>query len=192
MRSQRGIQIVLAGWATIMIVIGASLMAGHWIPLPSTAPEEGHLPGAADGRWRVYHFLYMECPCSRRVLEHICQRQAVRGMAERLVLIGNSSDLPGSARREDCEVDWVTPQELETEYGVESAPMMVVVDPKGRTRYSGGYTSRKQVLDIQDREIMDRLLAEEEVDALPVFGCAVSRQLQSITDPFGLKYEQEE
>jgi hypothetical protein len=193
MRSQWLIHGVLATWTAIMIVVGSSLMVSHWIPLPRPAVLSPQISFAnwheeASGGWRAYHFLYMECPCSQRVLKHVTERAPHPGINEKLVLIGHAAQLADAACRLGYEVDCVSPTELKVRYGVETAPLLVVIDPEGKTRYSGGYTSRKQVLDIQDGDIIGRVLAGEDVEPLPLFGCAVSRKLQSMVDPLGFKY----
>jgi len=55
----------------------------------------------------------------------------------------------------------------------------------------GGYTERKQGFDIQDVSIVERLRNEKSVAELPLFGCAVSRSLQALLDPLGIKYRAE-
>jgi hypothetical protein len=195
MRTQWFVHGVLAVWACLMIVIGSSLMVGHWVPLPRPAVDDAAWSAnladirtdEASGRWAVLHFLYAECPCSRRVLEHVIEQPPRDGVAERIILIGSDTALSARAERQGYEVDSVSPDELKSKYGVEAAPLLVVSDPDGTPRYAGGYTSRKQGPDFQDRHIIADLMAGHEVEPLPLYGCAVSQRLQGIVDPLGLK-----
>lgn len=84
-------------------------------------------------------------------------------------------------------VDCITPEELLSKYGVEATPLLMILDPDGQQRYIGGYTSRKQLLDVQDKVILDQLMSGQEVEPLPLFDCAVSGRLKSLVDPLGLK-----
>jgi hypothetical protein len=195
MRTQWFVQGVLAVWACLMIVIGASLMVSHWVPLPMPAVDDAawsanltnFCTDQASGRWAVLHFLYAECPCSRRVLEHVIEQPPRDGVTEWIVLIGSDVELAARAEKQGYKVDCVSPEELKSKYGVEAAPLLVVSDPDGKPRYAGGYTSRKQGPNFQDRQILADLMAGHKVPALPLYGCAVSRRLQGIVDPLGLK-----
>jgi hypothetical protein len=69
--------------------------------------------------------------------------------------------------------------------------MFAVMDPSGGLRYLGGYTERKQGLMIEDVTIVERLRSERPVVELPLFGCAVSRSLQAMLDPLGIRYRAE-
>jgi hypothetical protein len=195
MRSQWFVKACLGSWAALMLLIGASLMVNHWVPLPRPELEQsvGNASLAsfqsADTThpWTAVHFLYAECPCSRRVLNYLLEQSPREDVIERIVLIGDAGEFAMKAETPGYEVDCVTPEELLTKYSVEAAPLLMVFDSVGRQRYVGGYTSRKQLLDIQDRAILEQLMSGQEVETLPLFGCAVSRRLKSLVDPLGLK-----
>jgi hypothetical protein len=195
MRSQWFVKACLGSWAVLMLLIGASLMVNHWVPLPrpeieqngSTASLASFQTINAEHCWSAVHFLYAECPCSRRVLDHLLEQSPRADVNECIVLIGDAAELAAKAESRGYEVDCVTPEELLTKYGVEAAPLLMVFDTVGRQRYVGGYTSRKQLLDIQNRTILEQLMSGQEVEPLPLFGCAVSGRLKSLVDPLGLK-----
>lgn len=180
-------------WALMMTVVVASLMVSHWVVLPHpSAGSSTNLTAIRNApttdEWFAFHFLYGDCPCSRRVLKQVVSRNALEGVIERVVLIGNDPEMESVAELQGYEVEVVTPRKLKERFGVESAPLLVVVDGEGTIRYSGGYTSRKQGLDIQDVSLIRRTVAGEQFEELPLYGCAVSKSLKSIVDPFGLKY----
>lgn len=195
MRNQVIVYGVLTIWATTMTLIGACLMVGHWVSLPAPSFDDPHLLNltaassmeSADREWSATHFLFGKCPCSRRVLDRIIGRSPHGEVNEKIVLIDGDEPLRQSAEDAGYRVEVVEAYELKDRYGVEAAPLLVVVDPQGVVKYSGGYTARKQGPDIQAEAILSRLVAGEEVESLPLYGCAVSRNLQAIVDPLRLK-----
>ena len=189
---------VLALWFPAVLVMGATLMVGHWYTLPrpptqspavATAVSNAR-PAAADG-WVAFHFLLGSCPCSQRVFDHLLTSDRPTAVYERVFLVGRDPSFEAAASRHGLEVEVLHPAELQTRFHLESAPLMLVADPEGVVRYLGGYTARKQGPDIRDLAIIDGLLAQRAVQELPLFGCAVSQRLQELLDPLGIKYSQE-
>jgi hypothetical protein len=148
MRSQWLVRTFLAVWASSLTVVGACLMVNHWVPLPgpefSEVVLDGNLINDVDGRWTALHFLYADCACSRRVLEHVLTQPTRTDVRERIVLIGGDAELAARAEGRGFAVDQVSPEQLKAKYRIEAAPLLVVVDPHGQVRYSGGYTTRNQ------------------------------------------------
>ncbi|TWU04076.1 hypothetical protein [Neorhodopirellula pilleata] len=187
-------RVFFSTWVAGLLLVCASLMVGHWVTLPH--PRAGEIvprtvgwatPSDSEKQVFAFHFLYGDCPCSRRVLKHVLSRQPIPGAIERIVLIGQDQQGQADAIGLGFEVDVVTPAQLKELYGVESAPLLVVSDGSGTIRYSGGYTSRKQGLDIQDQTIIQKTIADQDVEGLPLYGCAVSKSLRAIVDPLNLK-----
>lgn len=180
-------------WAVGMTCIVACLMVSHWVALPrpavgSEVPLTRPLANGTDpAPYRVLHFLYADCPCSQRVLNHVLDRDPVPGVTERIVLISETDVITGAIRTCGYEADAVTPEELPERYGVESAPLMVIADRHGIVRYSGGYTSRKQGPDIQDVALITSVRDGKPTESFPVYGCAVSDTLKRLVDPLGIK-----
>lgn len=188
-------------WGVGVLLVTSSLMVGHWVTLPHPAAGE-NLPASVttslvangqkddlqqDSLVLAFHFLYGDCPCSRRVLRQVVQRTPIAGSRERVVLIGEDATMQAAASRVGFEVDVVTPPQLKSKYGVEAAPLLVVTNGDAEILYSGGYTSRKQGLDISDVSIITSIVAGDMVDGLPLYGCAVSKSLRAIVDPLNLK-----
>jgi hypothetical protein len=178
-----------------MTCVVASLMVSHWVPLPH--PENGvalvgheTLDSSFDGKsasWSAVHFLYADCPCSRRILDHVVARSPLTGVREHIVLIGEQDPKTKEARAAGYEVTFVTPSELKQRFGIESAPLLIVTDVNGIIRYGGGYTSRKQGPDIQDESLIRAAVDGRWQETLPLYGCAVSKQLKDLVDPLRLK-----
>jgi hypothetical protein len=146
-----------------------------------TLPEE-------RGRFTVTHVLYSECRCSQRIVSHLIERGARQDVSESSLLVGPSELLIAPLQAAGYRVETVQPSELKSRYAIEAAPLLIVADPSHAIRYLGGYTERKQALDMHDQRIITGVLAGEDAQELPLFGCAVSRALQKLLDPFGLQY----
>lgn len=197
----------LCVWALVVLVLGSFLLAGHLVSLPAPAMAGERLtatlaarPGARPGLWSAVHVLYEGCGCSSRVLSHLTRRTARPDLDETVIYARAAGAGPPSAdeaataaavRSAGFRFEALTPAELETRYQVESAPLLLVADPGGVVRYAGGYTDRSGGKPIFDLTIIDGLKSGHAVQALPVFGCAVSSRVQRAIDPLGLKYPKE-
>jgi hypothetical protein len=85
------------------------------------------------------------------------------------------------------EIVETDPAALRDRFHVEGVPLLLVLAPDGTLRHTGGYTERKQGPNPRDAEIIEDLIAERSVSALPVFGCAVSDELRALLDPLGIR-----
>ncbi|MEM0924603.1 MAG: hypothetical protein AAGJ83_01065 [Planctomycetota bacterium] len=186
-------------WIGIGVTVTSSLMVGHVVALPT--PEEGETisvetlgfqpTGSSDFESKpamAIHVFYGNCPCSQRVLDKLLGRTAMQPIQERIVFVGKPDPREDQASKRGYQVERVTRDELRSRYGVQAAPLLMLVDDRGRILYSGGYTDRKQGPSIQDVAIIESILDGVATESLPVFGCAVSQELQQVIDPFGLKY----
>lgn len=179
----------LGAWFVVMAAAAASLLARHIVPLPPPEDTAGlsSLRTADDaGRWLAVHVLYTECPCSRRIIEHLTTSERPLDIVEHVVLVGERADLAGSLRARGLHVVEVTPDELATRLGVEAVPLLVVLGPDDTTWYSGGYTERKQGPEPRDLDIIARARAGSADPSLPIFGCAIGRALRQAINPLGL------
>lgn len=188
--------VLLAIWVPCLFVVLASLMTDHWatLPRPSTTDTTlqealGRLRTPTDpGRWTAYHVLYDGCRCSRRVLDHLVGSPRNGDVDDLVLFVGDDDRVRGEFAARRMRFVSLTQAELEADYGILAAPLLLVTDPSGQLRYSGGYTDRKQGLACHDLEIVRDLRAGSEVAPLPVYGCGVSTSLQQVLDPLGLKY----
>ncbi|MFK7742194.1 MAG: hypothetical protein AB8H80_17905 [Planctomycetota bacterium] len=204
-------RVVLVAWAPVVLLALASLMTSHWAPLPT--PERGStvlakgLATLRDARdpesplgWTLWHVLYEDCRCSRRVVEQLQDRARQKHVHERCILVrssdeqldetarGNGGELELLLRGHGVPCHLLSNTELERLLGIRAAPLFIVCDDEQRVRHVGGYTDRKQGLALHDRETVARLRAGEEVSSRPVFGCGVASELQDALDPLGIKY----
>ena len=176
-------------------MVAASLALAHDYALPRPPRNEQAVRDAVarsrdaseQGRWLALHVLYSRCRCSERTFAHLFARGPLAGVSERIVLVGAHAELERKARAAGFALEEIGPQQLQERYHVEAAPLFMVADVGGALRYVGGYTERKQSLAMRDVVILDALRKGGFARELPLFGCAVSRRLQTLFDPLGLK-----
>jgi hypothetical protein len=179
------------------VVVGAYLLASHLLTLPTPATEDpllhraiaAHRHADQRDRWLVLHVVFDDCKCSQRVLAHLLSTARPAGIAERVVYV---TEHPAEASTTEIaahgfELDVVTPDQLATDYHIEAAPLLVIVDPDDTVRYAGGYTPRKQADDVRDLAVITAVVHGEPVESLPAFGCAVGSRLSSTLDPLGVR-----
>lgn len=186
---------LLVVWLVSLGLIIASLMTGHWVVLPHPSVGDVLQPGPeapsrhTENGLTAFHFLYADCPCSQRILRHVIDRETVPGISERIVLVGSDPIIEQRAKSRGYECESISADILQSRYGVQAAPLLVVTGASGAIVYSGGYTARKQGYQIRDVETLTALVSGDRPSSLPVYGCAVSQELQSLIDPFRLKYK---
>ncbi len=193
-RLERAAPIVaLLGWFVVMVLVAASLLARHLIPLPppTHAQSASALAAAraeeAKGRWTTFHVLLGSCRCSRLVGQHLLTSARPPGLVEHVLLVGADPGLRAGLVARGFTVIDVEPEALSQRFHIESAPLFVVLGPEGTPRYLGGYTARKQGADVRDLAIFAALQRAEVPSSLPLFGCAVSKRLLAAIDPLSLR-----
>lgn len=186
----------LALWFCGVVVMMASLAVSHLFSLapldrrnPKLVAELAALLPDERGDWASVHVLYTECRCSQRVFDHLYVSDRPTDLHEVVLLVGDDRDHAIERRLSGrgFEVIPVAPEMLRARFGIEGAPTFVLVDPARRVRYSGGYTIRQQGPDIRDLAIVREIRQGDDVADLPVFGCAVSKRLKALFDPFAIK-----
>ncbi len=190
---------VIAVWFVAMSIVGGSLVVRH-APLPAGsvrmsallsletgALETGSLePGTDEAPVRVFHVLYADCRCSKRVVERLAMRGVRRGLCEHVLLAGRDDALSGALQGSGFTVTRTTPRELGERFGIDAAPLLVITASNHTPLYIGGYTPSKQSLDVRDGAILDAALRGERPRPLPVYGCPVSDELRAQVNPLRL------
>ena len=188
--STLGSRVLVAIWFVAAALVSASLLARHLVALPVPAAAQlGRALGAfrpvAPGSLGVVHVLYAECRCSKLIAEHLVTRARPGGIVEHVVLVGKDDILASSLAAHGFVVELASAERLAA-WGIEAAPIFVVLSLSGEVRYAGGYTERKQGLFPRDREIVAAVRAGDTVAPLPVFGCAVSAGIERSINPLRL------
>lgn len=157
-----GLLLILA--ALILISL---LMASHLPYAADASKTSGILERDPTPSWRAFHIVVDGCPCSARLLEHLKSR-SLAGFRETTLILGRDLD----------------PDAAHERYGFEGVPWLVIADPAGRIRYSGGYTVRADSLDYQDFSIAAQVRRGQAVPPLPAFGCATRSSVRYKVKPF--------
>jgi hypothetical protein len=190
-------RVAIVVWAGLSLIVGATLMVGHWSTLPTPAADDSELraalaslrPSSADASWLAVHVLYSKCRCSQRVIDHLVTTDRPADLDETVLLAGADEGLERRVRDAGFHVVVVEPRELATRFHVESAPLFVVLDSHDAVRYAGGYTDRRQGYAVLDLDILNALRQGRPASRLPLFGCGVTKELQQLLDPLGVKYD---
>ncbi|MEL6430533.1 MAG: hypothetical protein AAFR54_15225 [Planctomycetota bacterium] len=184
----------LAVWIPLVTLGVSSLMVGHIAPLPAPrASADSASPALRRARARgadlaVVHFLYADCSCSQRVAEHLTRSERPAGAAENVMLVGDDDSLARALEARGFVVEAETQTSAEARFGSFAAPALTVLDAEsGRVEYVGGYTSRKQGLDVRDLEIIAACAEGAPPAALPVLGCGATADLERMLDPLRIK-----
>ena len=209
-----GVRHLLASWPSVVrggalllwggaLTIGCTIMmARHTIPLPAPELSDDRIAQAlsmhrerASSGWMMTHVLLSTCPCSQRITTHLLERGPGQGVEEHIVWIVEDAEVAerawagGFVERAGARgfhIHVVEHEQLRERYHIEAAPLLLIQDKNEKLFYSGGYTSRKQGLLIEDQEIFEGIRARHGPhEALPLFGCAASRELRETIDPTG-------
>lgn len=180
---------VIAVWFVAMSIVGGSLVLRH-APLRAGSVRMSALrsleTGTDEAPVRVFHVLYADCRCSKRVVERLAMRGVRRGLREHVLLAGRDDALSGTLQGSGFTVTRTTPRELGERFGIDAAPLLVITASNHTPLYIGGYTPSKQSLDVRDGAILDAALRGERPRPLPLFGCPVSDELRAQVNPLRL------
>lgn len=133
------------------------------------------------------HVLGANCGCSKRVLAYLTERSAPALVQEKIILVEGSLPHEEKLLQAGIEIEKITPEELKSKYGLESAPQFFVLNREGKTLYAGGYKKYEET-DFRDIEIFEGLKQGRSIASYPVFGCAFGKKLKDKMDPFKFKY----
>ncbi len=188
---RRGYQrIFFSVWFLLIALPAMTWMASHHVPLPPPSGTQSAQPSSLEAGWRMVHVLAAECGCSGAVAEHLARRGATAGVAEEVWWIGETSGPTTPLAGSGFTVVPTSADTLQHRLGLEGAPWLLIYDPEGHLRYSGGYaaTTPRRGAALEDRTLLARVQSGETVTPFPAYGCATSRRLQTALDPLGLKY----
>lgn len=177
--------LALAAWLIASTVLGGALLIRHLVALPTPPASDVVLRETIKTKlpvqaWRAVHFMYRECTCSRRTIDHLVSAPRPAGLHE-LAVVVDDHGAPGPEdarlRAAGIAVVVVTPEMLHQLYHLEAAPVLAVMTPEDDVAYIGGYNRHKQSAAYEDLAIIAELRAHHAAKALPVFGCAISDRL---------------
>ena len=180
---KKTVTVLLGLWGVFTVVVAGALMATHDLPLPLGVA----LQGTPTTQWKRAHILSGSCGCSRKVADALLERGPRSDVLEEVVLVEDQKALGQRLRAAGFAVRDEAVENLVRDYGVQAAPLVVIYRPDGSVAYQGAYAARRSQPP-EDETFLARARAGQAVEPYPLFGCAVSKDLQERTDPLRLKY----
>jgi hypothetical protein len=170
-------------WTAAAILAGSVLASYHQ---PFGLPSGSIVPLATESQgWRALHLLTAGCGCSDSLAGYLAKRRPFPGLSEEVIFIGADDPF---GKRAALESDGFRVSSHGSEYiraiGVTGVPLLVILSPSGKAVYMGGYGAGGY----RDAELWTKIRSGLEPPALPVLGCAVSKDLRNRIDPLGWKY----
>ncbi|UYL09930.1 hypothetical protein B9G69_004990 [Bdellovibrio sp. SKB1291214] len=158
-----------------------------------TFASDASLATKQQGQWTLTHVVSESCKCSAKVMAYLKDRGPSSLAHEEIVLLGRIPAESQELVAKGFPLRHLNPENIKEDISKLGVPFLLITTPQGDTVYAGGY-SEKSVQDggpIRDLEILQGLQGKGTVQNFPIFGCAVSRKLQKIVDPFSLKYSKQ-
>ncbi len=193
-------------WFVATAGIIGILMSRHGVPFKIPAglaafskQAVSGLFEAAGAQFVAVHVLDIRCGCSRAVLESLGQfvkRSEKLGVKHVVVLLNHKGDAAEQVEEATLEplrkalvsIQSLTLAQAKSVFQIESVPWLVVLSKElgGSERgifninYMGGYSDRSiaSVSDVQWPSIIEKIVAHDDVKALPSFGCVTSEQIR--------------
>jgi thioredoxin-related protein len=184
-------KLLLGGWLIVVMLGLATLSLGHIAAMPgpeARLAREALALRPAPGRSLFVHVISAGCTCTERLFSHLTQRARFQGADEVVLFVGDDEAKRGAAERAGLGFVTTSAAELSSRFGVDAAPLLIAFDAAGRLSYLGGYYNHPSTLFPLDETIQTQLAQGAAPKPLPVFGCAVSAQLQKSVDPLGIVY----
>jgi hypothetical protein len=184
--SRSVLRIFFVSAIVLPVLLVELLMAQHHRPMRGQA-----FAAAKAQNWRMTHIMVAECPCSQAVVAHLARRGAMRDAEETVLVAGTSSAAgPIVAKLQVAGYTAVSLPlaELRERTGIAGGPWLVVHDPDGQVRYSGGYAAQRPAASVpdstyEDADILQRLRAGETVKPLIALGCSVNPDFADLVSP---------
>lgn len=180
-------------WVAVLLPVLAVLMVGHIVSLPAPNDDQ-RLENAVKALHHdhhsplLIHVIYQHCSCTNSLFAHLIDRGRFASVREQVLFVGDDPTKRMAAQKAGYEVMTISRHALVRTFGIEAAPVLLIVDATGSIVYLGGYYRHPATVVPQDEMIYAQIQRGQHIDPLPLYGCAVSDRLQQAFDPLGLKY----
>ena len=139
--------------------------------------------------FHVYHFLSLECLCSKKIIRHLLQRRSVSNIDESIYLIRSEQSEIVKLRNAGYQVFPLTEDEAVKQFNIQVVPQLVIVKGK-KIVYQGGYGPDQQHSEIYyDDIIINSVSTNQSIKEMPIFGCANGELRKSSFDILKIKYD---
>ncbi len=185
-------KIALIIWIPLISIVISIQMINHIVSIP--LPEDyrkiqAQMPRLRQSeRWLMVHVIDENCSCTKALTKSLIDRQAQIDVEEWVLYVGRDPMIKAQFEGAGYLFDAETRPSLDDRYGIEAAPMLFILSPNDALQYGGGYFERPSVFRAMDQALLRQIRAGNTVEALPLYGCAVSPRLQKLIDPLGIKF----
>lgn len=187
----RASKLILVLWVPAILVVTALLMVNHIISMPTPTDMSRLRQAVAETRTDstrpfLLHVIYENCSCTDGLFRHLIERRAHTDATETILYVGDDPERDTNSRRAGFGFVTIDRDELESRFGIEAAPVLVIVNADDELQYVGGYYRYPAAKHSLDVTLYGSARAGERLDPLPVFGCATGAALREAVDPLGL------
>ena len=183
----------LVVWVPVTLLLTGALMVNHVIALPEPGDVEALSAAVASLRTEgreaplVVHIVADGCSCTDSLFQHLLDRGPRAGLDEIVLFVGDDPQRERAVLARGYRLAVTDRDALWTDFGLEAAPILVVLEPSDALTYVGGYYRFPAAVRPLDEQVLASREAGLAHDALPIFGCAVSERLAEQIDPLGLQ-----
>ena len=180
-------------WMLSLTCVLASMHTWHSLSFKAPKPNEVLSFLKPNTDLNAIHFISEGCSCSIHLINHLLERGPHQKISEKVIILGNLKKRAKELSMKGYLVDSISYQDAyENEY-FSATPLLVVYDKNKSIEYMGGYTENTitPLSKIYDLEIYKTALTDSKKKTYPIKGCANSKNIQQLIDPFGLKYRRQ-
>lgn len=149
----------------------------------------------AKNHYGVLHFLTPTCSCSEKILSHLLKRGPLKREVgiEKIVLIDDTPEnYTQKLKERGFDIDHYSFEEATKKYSesIRGVPLLIIFNDEKEAKYVGGYSDKliTPFTNIDIKKFLTEIKSGRAIASLPVRGCAVSKEYQTILDPLGIKY----
>jgi hypothetical protein len=176
---------LLSSWVLGILYTTTKMHGWHWVSF-KTDRNPANVSEVVTNNWGMVHVLGQGCSCSQFVAKHLIERGPLKKHAETIVVVGELEQ-----KEELIKAGFKIVDHQDIKGIIQGVPMLLIHNPQKELVYTGGYAPKiiTPITKIEDIKIFNAALnGKEELKPYGVMGCAVSKKLQNILDPFKLKY----
>jgi hypothetical protein len=181
---------LIAVWAMSVTAVLASMSSWHSFLFEAPAAEDVSSFLEVDAPLNMLHVMAAGCSCSGHLADYLTGRGANPDVAERVLILGDMPEQAAELRTAGFRVENIDFETARARGFLSAVPLLVIFDGDRKVEYIGGYASTPitPLTTFYDLRMAKSIQQGGPLDRFPVRGCAVSRELQEMLDPFGLKY----